>query len=147
MKWFLELIRKFEGLRLIAYLCPAGVWTIGWGATGVGIKKGLKWTKEQADARLLKDAMVYWLGAVKYSPILAGSERKHAAIADFCYNLGTTRYKASTLKKRIDEGDWEEAAEELQKWVYGGGKKLPGLVLRRKAEVVLLLTEEKEGRV
>ena len=141
MKWLLDLIKKFEGCKLLAYLCPAGVWTIGWGSTGPEIKKGLQWTQEQADVRLQKDAVVYWLGAVKLSPVLASSETKHAAIADFCYNLGTTRYKASTLKRRVDEEDWEEAAEELQKWVFGGGRKLPGLIARRKAEAAVLLTE------
>ncbi len=142
MKWLLALIRKFEGCKLLAYLCPAGVWTIGWGATGPDVKKGLRWTQEQADTRLNKDAVVYWLGAVKLSPILGSSETKHAAIADFCYNLGLGRYKASTLKKRIDEGEWEEAAEELGKWVFGGGRRLPGLVLRREAERIVLLKGE-----
>lgn len=142
MKWLLALIKRFEGCKLLAYLCPAGVWTIGWGSTGPGIKKGLRWTQEQADERLDKDAVVYWLGAVKLSPVLAGHETKHAAIADFCYNLGVGRYKASTLKKRIDEEDWEEAAEEIVKWVFGGGRKLPGLVLRREAEKLLLLKGE-----
>jgi lysozyme len=141
MKWLLALIRKFEGCRLKAYLCPAGVWTIGWGATGPGIKKGVEWKQWEADARLKKDAMVYWLAAVKLSPILAGNKCKHAAIADFCYNLGSSRYKASTLKKRVDEEDWEEAVYEIQRWVYGGGRKLRGLVIRRKAEAALLEVE------
>jgi lysozyme len=71
--------------------------------------------------------------------VLAGNAR-HSAIADFCFNLGTTRYKASTLKRRVDAGDWPGAAEELAKWVWGGGQKLPGLVARRAAESLLLTT-------
>ena len=143
MRWLIALIKKFEGCKLVAYLCPANVWTVGWGATGPDVKAGVRWSQEEADARLKKDAVVYWLASVKLSPRLAYSETKHSAIADFCYNLGVGRYKASTLKKRVDEGDWEGAVEELEKWVWGGGRKLPGLVARRKAEGELLMLEEK----
>lgn len=135
----LSLIRKFEGCRLVAYLCPAGVWTVGWGSTGADVKPGTRWAQAQADARLESDAETYAMAAGRLSPILwLEGEDKHAAIADFCYNLGTTRYKSSTLKRRIDVGDWEGAAEELQKWIWGGGRKLPGLVARRAAEAALL---------
>lgn len=85
-----------------------------------------------------QDAEVFMRAAGNLSPVLWFDEDKHSAIADFCFNLGTTRYKASTLKRRVDAGDWQGAAEELQKWVWGGGKKLPGLVARRAAEVELL---------
>lgn len=85
-----------------------------------------------------QDAEVFTRAAGNLSPVLWFAEDKHAAIADFCFNLGTSRYKASTLKRRVDAGDWEGAADELAKWVWGGGKKLPGLVARRAAEVELL---------
>ena len=86
-----------------------------------------------------QDAEVFHRAAGKLSPVLwLEGDAKHSAIADFCFNLGTTRYKASTLKRRVDAGDWHGAAEELEKWVWGGGKKLPGLVARRKAEANLL---------
>ena len=134
----LDLIRRFEGLRLKAYLCPAGVWTCGWGATGVDVSRNTQWTQDQADARLHQDAAVFVLAASVQSPVLWFDEAKQAAIADFCFNLGMTRYKASTLKRKVNAGDWEGAQEELQKWVWGGGKKLPGLVLRRQAEARLL---------
>jgi len=134
MNILLRLIKRFEGCRLKAYLCPVKVWTIGWGATGPGIKQGIEWTEDQADSRLDTDAYKYWAIALKASPVLALYPEIHEAIADFCYNLGGTKYKASTLKKRIDAGDLDGACEEIVKWVYGGGRRLPGLILRRRAE-------------
>lgn len=138
LEWLQALIRRFEGCRLKAYLCPAGVWTIGWGATGKGIGPDTEWTQLEADARLARDAMAYAEGAATLSPRLRLSERRWAAIADFCYNLGTTRYKSSTLKRRIDAADWAGARVELVKWVRGGGRVLPGLVARRRAEADMI---------
>jgi len=138
MNILLTLIRRFEGCKLLAYLCPAGVWTIGWGATGPGIKKHLAWTQEQADDRLDDDALRYWLATLKASPVLSQHPEIAQAIADFVYNLGATRYRASTLKKRVDAEDWDGACEEIVKWVFGGGRKLPGLVLRRQAEAAII---------
>lgn len=136
----LALIRRFEGCRLAAYRCPAGVWTCGWGSTGPDVRPGTVWTQPQADERLRADAGRFSRAVAQLSPglWLAGDAR-HAAIADFAYNLGLARYKASTLKRRVDAGDWPGAAEELVKWVWGGGKKLPGLVTRRAAEARLIL--------
>lgn len=96
-------------------------------------------TPARAEELLDHDARVYAQGALNLSPNLAPHMEKHAAIGDFCYNLGTTRYKSSTLRRRIAEGDWEGAAAEAEKWVWGGGKKLPGLV-RRRAVMANLLT-------
>jgi lysozyme len=59
---------------------------------------------------------------------------KLGAIADFCFNLGIGRLQTSTLRRRINQQDWPAAASELQRWVYAGGRKLRGLVLRREAE-------------
>lgn len=95
-------------------------------------------TEVEADRLMVQDAQLFALASLKASPILAQDANKHSAIADFCFNLGTTRYKASTLRRKIDAGDWEGAADELPKWVWGGGRKLPGLVLRRAAEARLL---------
>lgn len=134
----LDTIRRFEGCKLNAYLCPAGVWTCGWGATGPDVVKGTVWTQEQADTRLIHDATRFMFDACAQSPVLWFDENKRSAITDFCFNLGTSRYKASTLRRRVNAGDWEGAQEELQKWVWGGGKKLPGLVLRRHEEGLLL---------
>ena len=141
------LVRKFEGRRLKPYLCPAGIPTIADGATTYpdGTKVSLKdraITNQEADVILEYNINVYIKSAGKLSPVLwLSAEAKHTAIADFCFNLGSTRYKASTLKRRIDSQDWNGAAKELSKWVYGGGKKLPGLIARRRAEALLLLQD------
>lgn len=145
MKALLELIKKYEGCHkrqadgtLIAYKCPAGVWTIGWGSTGRYIREGTVWTQEKADERLAKDAQVAIDAALKASPILAGKEFKLAAIADFIYNLGIGNYQSSTLKKRIDAGDWISAVHEIKRWNKAGGKVLAGLTKRREDEAQLL---------
>lgn len=131
-----RLIRQFEGCRLRAYLCPAGVWTIGWGATGAGIGPGTEWTQEQADKRLESDALAFARGALALCPLLSGNA--HAAIADFAFNLGLGRLRASTLRRRLNVSDMDGASVELKKWVRGGGRVLPGLVARRAAEAALL---------
>lgn len=138
----LDLIRRFEGLRLKPYLCPAGIPTIGYGHTGADVSLGMApIDAATAEALLQRDVARFVRAALSLSPILAASPDKLAAIADFCFNLGTGRYKASTLKRKVDAGDWDAAAEQLGKWVMGGGRKLPGLVARRAAEAALLLKE------
>lgn len=144
MNILLALIRKFEGCRLLAYLCPAGVWTVGWGATGPGIHKGTAWSQHEADDRLSSDAFKFWLVALKASPVLALHPSRHEAIADFCFNLGGTKYRASTLRKRVAAEDWDGVCDELMKWVHGGGRKLPGLVRRRAAECIVIEAGEGE---
>lgn len=135
----LSLIRKFEGLRLKVYRCPAGVPTIGYGHTGKEVTMAMAPISEPvAEAWMQQDAAVFVMAASMQSPVLWFDESKQAAIADFCFNLGMTRYKASTLKRKVNAGDWEGAQEEIVKWIWGGGKKLPGLVLRRHAEALLL---------
>lgn len=146
MKYLLELIKKYEGCHkrqadgtLIAYKCPAGVWTIGWGSTGRYIKEGTVWTQEKADERLAKDAQAAIDAALKASPILQGADFKLAAIADFVYNLGIGNYQSSTLKKRVDAGNWLEASQEIRRWNKAGGKVLAGLTARREDEAKLLM--------
>lgn len=97
---------------------------------------GRPWTQEYADARLASDAQRFARGTIALCPALDGD--RLAAIADFAYNLGLGRLQASTLRRRLNEGDMEGAKVELRKWVNGGGKRLPGLVLRREAEAALL---------
>lgn len=82
--------------------------------------------------------MTFARNAASASPGLLAAPLAHVAIADFCFNLGVGRYKASTLRRRVDAGDWAGARAELGKWVWGGGRRLPGLVLRRQAEARLL---------
>lgn len=133
----LALIRRFEGCRLRAYLCPAGVPTIGWGSTGPDVRLGMVWTQAQADARMAYDAAVYLRGVLALCPTIDTPGRA-AAIADFAYNLGLTRLRSSTLRRRVLARDWVGAERELMRWVRGGGRVLPGLVARRQAEAKLM---------
>ena len=131
------LIRRFEGCRLRVYLCPAGVPTGGWGSTGPDVKLGQTWSQGYADARMARDASVFLGGSQALVPT-ARTPGRAAAVADFAYNLGLTRLKGSTLRRRALAGDWEGVKLELAKWTRGGGKVLPGLVKRRKAEADLI---------
>lgn len=139
-----DLCRRFEGLRLHPYLCPAGIATVGYGSTRYADGKAVTLrdapiTAAQADELLLLTlCRDYIPGVLKYSPGLSGHPKALAAIVDFAYNLGVERYAVSTLRRRIDAKDWAGARAELAKWVNGGGKKLPGLVARRNAEAALL---------
>lgn len=138
------LCRRYEGLSLKPYLCPAGVPTIGYGATHYLDGRRVKLTdspisRHTAETMLRHMVRYVYLPAVlKLCPTLRDPE-KLAAIIDFAFNLGTGRLKASTLRKRVNAEDWEAAAVELMKWVRGGGKILRGLVLRREAERQLIL--------
>lgn len=132
------LIKRFEGCRLMPYLCPAGVWTCGWGSTGPDVFPGRAWTQEYADRRLEQDAIRFATGTLAACPTLADSDARLCAISDFSYNLGLGAFQASTLRRRLLERNWEAGKRELARWVNGGGKKLPGLVTRRAAEAALL---------
>ena len=96
-------------------------------------------TKEVAEQWLQHELRHnYRAGVLKASPSLINHPEVLGALTDFAYNLGVSRYRASTLRKRINEGDWEGAKTELGRWVRGGGRVLRGLVLRRQAEAKLL---------
>lgn len=131
-----RLIRRFEGCKLTPYICPAGVWTCGWGSTGPDVFPGRVWTQEYADKRLEMDALKFARGALLACPALSGDAL--CAVADFAYNLGLGALRGSTLRKRINAEDWDAAKVEIRKWVRGGGRVLPGLVLRREAEAALI---------
>jgi lysozyme len=135
----IALIKKSESCRLSAYRCPAGVWTCGWGSTGADVTAATRWTQAQADARLAADMMRFVADALRLSPGLAKqTSGRLAAIADFCYNAGSHAYEGSTLRRKVDAGDWAGAKAELAKWIHAKGEVLPGLVKRRAAEAVLL---------
>lgn len=139
-----NLCRFFEGFSSKPYICPAGYPTIGYGT--VYKPDGTKVTmqdapisRELADEWLMRELQNnYMAGVLKASPILIRNQRLLAAITDFAYNLGVGRYRASTLKRRVDANDLPGIEVELKKWVRGGGKVLPGLVKRRQAEIDLI---------
>ena len=137
------LARRFEGLYLTPYLCPAGVATCGYGATFYedGTRVQLTdppITSERAEALLLWMLRTVYLPAVlKLCPGVDNPQRL-AALIDFTFNLGQGNLKASTLRKRVNAGDWDAVPGELRKWTRGGGRVLRGLVLRREAEAALV---------
>lgn len=138
------LCRVFEGLELKPYLCPAGYPTQGYGTVNKpdGTKVKLSdppISKATAEAWLKGELLhTYIPGVLKASPQLIQFPRALAAIADFAYNLGVPRYRASTLRRMVNVENWLGARQELMKWTRGGGKVLPGLEKRRLAEANLL---------
>ncbi|MBY7649474.1 MAG: lysozyme [Candidatus Liberibacter europaeus] len=136
----IDVIKNFEGLRLKAYRCPAGVLTIGYGHTGFDVCEDMNISEQHADELLILDVSKCLNQVLNVSPILINAnENRISAIGDFVFNLGIGRYKASTFRKRVDEEDWDEASKECTRWVFAGGRKLKGLVARREIEAALLL--------
>ena len=135
-----QLCKQFEGFRSAAYTCPAGVASIGYGNTFYedGSKVTLQdkpITQAEAELMLVRSLSTQYLPAVlKASPTLITNSNALGAILSFTYNLGVSRYRASTLRKRLDAADWQGAREEIVRWTRAGGRALPGLVKRRTAE-------------
>ena len=97
-------------------------------------------TEAEAEVYLARDLQSALAATLRYCPVLATEpESRLAAIVDFTFNLGAGRLQTSTLRRRVNQRDWTAAGQELRRWVYGGGKVLPGLVTRREAEVALIL--------
>lgn len=139
----IALAKRFEGFcrepkndpgRAYPYICPAGYWTIGYGH--LCDPKHPPITEAEAEVYLARDLQTALAATLRYCPVLAAEpEGQLAAIVDFTFNLGAGRLQTSTLRRRINQRDWAAASDELKRWVYGGGKVLPGLVLRREAEI------------
>jgi len=144
----LDLVKHFEGKRLNAYRCPAGVWTIGYGHTQ-GVKPGDDITDDEAD-RLLADDLAESGVQVGQCVKVTLNDNQFAALASFVFNAGLGSLKASTLLKRLNTGDYDCVPSELAKWVKASdpktGKKvsLPGLVRRRAAEGELWLKTDSD---
>lgn len=134
------LVREFEGCRLDAYRCPAGIPTIGYGATGPDIRMGMKWTQEEADERLAEDLARFAEG-VERLVLVDLTDNQFAALVAFAYNVGLGALAGSTLLRKLNAGDYEGAADQFPRWSKGGGRVLPGLVRRRAAERDLFLSD------
>lgn len=142
----IELAKRFEGFHRVQqsdpgrahpYVCPAGHWTIGYGHLCEPGHRPI--TEREAEDYLAIDLATALNATLRYCPVLATEpEGRIAAIVDFTFNLGAGRLQTSTLRRRINQRDWLSAAQELRRWVHGGGTVLPGLVVRREAEVALL---------
>jgi len=138
------LCKRFEGFSSKPYLCPADVPTIGYGSTYYESGRRVTLqdppiTKDQAEELLLHEIEhTYAPGVARLCPTLINNETRFNAVVDFAYNLGVGRLQTSTLRRKLNEQDWEGAQQQIKLWVRGGGRVLPGLVLRRNAEAALL---------
>ena len=157
-----KLIKSFEGImdgdprtvNLDPYLCPAGYWTIGWGHVVLSPSgEMLKGSKKRAEAYAIYPAGITLQAAEnllaedvqKFSKGVAGrvktviSNNQFCALVSFAYNVGLGAFGASTLLKKVNRQELQQVPDEFRKWVNGGGRRLPGLVRRREAEVKLWL--------
>lgn len=143
----IQLAKRFEGFHRVAradpgcahpYICPAGYWTIGYGH--LCDPKHPPITEDEAEVYLALDLQTALMATLRYCPVLTTEpDGRLASIIDFTFNLGAGRLQTSTLRRRVNQRDWSQASDELKRWVYGGGRSLPGLVLRRREESNLLL--------
>ena len=134
-------VKAFEGFRAVPYMDAVGKWTWGYGETQ-GSHPTAPITKEEADLMLrasLTQCQADVLDAVRV-PLKSG---QLDACTDFVYNLGLGNFKGSTLLKKLNDGRYQEAYFEFERWVYAGGKILPGLVKRRETEQQWFLEEGK----
>ena len=138
----INLLSSFEGCELVAYLCPAKVWTIGFGTTvypnGVKVKKGDSCTLEQAKQFKAHD-LKRFEKTVSDLVKIPLTQNQFDALVSLTYNIGTGAFEKSTLLKKLNAGDYQGAADQFTVWNKGGGKVLQGLVNRRAKEKEVFL--------
>ena len=136
----IALIKEFEGLRLKAYQCPGGVWTIGYGHTA-GVKSGMVITEAQAEEYLKADLIVFerYLNGLR----LALNQNQFDALVSFIYNVGTGNFSSSTLLRKVRANPQDNSImDEFLRWVYSKGRVLPGLQRRRLDEMKLYFSND-----
>lgn len=132
------IVKESEGLELRAYLCPAGIWTIGWGHTGTDVYKGLVITLAEAEDLLERDLRTSE-GYVNSLVKVKLTQNQFDALVSFVYNVGGGAFKDSTLLRLLNAGDYKGAADQLLRWDKAKGKVLAGLTKRRQKERELFL--------
>ena len=160
-----DLMHRYEGYRTKPYLCPAHIWTIGYGhvlyqeqiklpvvrvegkqTPMIRKEYPLKpednrvWTKEEIEKLFADDVASFERGVLRLAPTLAGRQGAFDACVSFAFNAGLGNFQRSTIRMKINRQEWEAAAQAFMVWVKGGGKELPGLVKRRTAEKALFLS-------
>ncbi len=165
-----ELMHRYEGCRNRPYLCPAHIWTIGYGHVLYQDQIRLKmarsadeeyrkpppiirkeyplaaadnriWSKEEINALFATDVASFERGVLRLVPGVSGRQGAFDALVSFAFNAGLGNLQRSQIRIRANRGDWEGAGEALMDWTKGGGKVLPGLVKRREAEKALFLSD------
>jgi lysozyme len=158
-----HLMHFFEGYRNKPYRCSAAIWTVGWGHAMYADQLNLPnvrkegytglirsdyqlkgednrvWSKDELVNLFKVDIDTFERGVLRLSPTLASHQSKFDAVVSFAYNAGLGNYQRSTIRMKVNRGDWEGAAEAFMSWTKAGGKEVAGLVKRRKAEVALFL--------
>lgn len=125
-----------EGREYIPYQDVVGVWTVCDGHTGPDIIKGKRYTDRECDA-LTKADLKRIASQIDPNIKVKLPETVHAAIYTFAYNVGAGAFNKSTMLRKINAGDTIGACNELQRWVYAGGKKWKGLINRRDVETTV----------
>ena len=137
----IESLKATEGFRLKAYPDPGSrdgnPWTIGYGATGPGIRRGVVWTKQQADERLVRDVRRFEDQVERILGSTPTSQSQFDALVHFAYNIGTGAFQRSTLLKKHRRGDYRGAEREFHRWNKNDGRVMRGLVRRRKIEAAM----------
>lgn len=134
-KDLIEAIKGFEGLRLEAYKCPGGVWTIGYGHTA-RVREGQRISEEEAELMLRADLRVFESFVDSFFDGL--TQNQFDALVSLIYNIGVGSFQHSTLCRNITDGaPIEEIEKQWLRWVHSNGKVLPGLKKRRKWEIEL----------
>ena len=135
----IDLIKRFEGCKLEAYLCPANVWTVGYGHTGPDVIKGLKISQGTAEVLLRQDLAKFEAAVTKYAG--PAFQNQFDAMVSLCYNIGQGNFSKSSVARLHKHGQFNGASAAFLLWNKAGGKILAGLVNRRKAERNLYLGE------
>ena len=159
------LMHQYEGYRTKPYLCPAHIWTIGYGhvlyqdqirlpvvrvegkdTTMIRKEMPLKpednrvWTKEEIEKLFADDVASFERGVLRLAPVVLDRQGAFDACVSFSFNAGLGNFQRSTIRMKTNRREWDAAAEAFMQWTRGGGKELPGLVKRRKAEKALFLS-------
>ena len=139
----IRVIKHFEGFHSSVYLCPAGIPTIGYGSTrgkdGKKLRRNAAGITEREAEELLRRDIRSAEKAMKRLIKVELNENEFSALCSFVYNLGSGNLQSSTLRTKLNRGDYDGAANEFPKWRRAGGKILKGLVLRREMERSLFL--------
>lgn len=129
------LVKHYEGCKLVAYLCPARIPTIGYGHTQ-GVRMGTRIDQDTADRYLAADLQLAQAEVRKLVTVEL-TVAQEAALVSFMFNVGGPQFRTSTLLRRLNARAYDEVPAQLLRWTHGGGKELPGLVKRRTAEAYL----------
>lgn len=164
-----DLMHRYEGCRNRPYLCPADIWTIGYGhvlyqeqirlpmvrppgKTKADIpmirseyplkpEDNRVWSKEEINELFATDVADFERGVLRLVPSIIGRQGSFDALVSISFNFGLGNLQRSTIRIKANRGDWEGAADAFLMWTKGGGRVLPGLVKRRQAEIALFLAE------